>query len=140
MKAVQLFIAAVLCASLTATADDTLALVFRTIDGTEISFSASDLQLAVADGKLNIFKEGTSTPEQPLHSFELVQLDRMYFSGATVGLEEAMKVYGDQPATIYTVDGIFRGSFKTLNDALTQLQSGVYVIAQSGQTFKMQVK
>ncbi len=140
MKAASLFSAAILCASLAASADDSLSLVFQTTDGSEISFDATDLRLAVADGKLNLFKEGSSKPDQPLHSFDLARLDRMYFSGATVGSEDVAEACGDQPAMVYTVDGVARGSFNTLNDALTRLPAGVYVVAQSGRTFKMQVK
>ena len=134
MKTITLLGASLLLGISAATAADTLQLVFRTAVGSEERFDAADLRMAVSDGTL-LVSNGTVS-----RSLELASLDCMFFEGPTVGVEEVTAVSGNEPAAVYTVDGVMKGNYPTLNEALSNLMPGIYVVAQPGKTIKIQVK
>lgn len=118
----------------TVRATDPLQLVFRTVDDSEQSIGATGLKMTVSEGKLS-----ASNAAETL-SFELTDLDRMYFSGQTVGLQEAIAAAGDSPVTLYSVSGVEYGRFSTLAEAASTATPGVYVVVMSDKSFKLQIK
>ncbi len=113
---------------------ETLQLVFRTTDGSERRFEAANLEMKVVEQTLVVTNDSES------QGFDLLSLDRMYFDGPTVDVEELLAANSDKPATVYTVDGARCGDYPTLESALGQLRAGVYVIVQPGKTSKIVVR
>ncbi|MDE6125983.1 MAG: hypothetical protein K2G30_03420 [Muribaculaceae bacterium] len=134
MKRIKLLCAVAAIGGLQVSAADSLQLVFRSTNGTEERLEAAGLRIAVDGGSLAV------TTMAGTHVFEIAALDGMYFDGPVSAIETVREAAGNQPVAVYAVDGTPRGSYPTLDDAVRELNAGVYVVAQPGKSFKIQVR
>lgn len=116
-------------------AGDFTYLTFRSIDGTEISFSVSQLKITFSNGQL--VAENSETNQ----TISLSDLNKMYFTNSAVtNIEEAQPVEGEADVEIFTTAGVSMGRFSSLNQAKQALSMGVYIVKQSDRTYKIAIK
>ena len=122
--------------ALSAQAYDFPYLTVRTVDGVEVHVAVESLVLTVVDGKL------VATNGDGEQIFAVENLSKMYFSEDGVNDPNAIGtvVTDDGDIDVFSIDGVFMGSFGSRAEALGTLRKGVYVMKQNGKTFKMAVK
>jgi hypothetical protein len=104
-------------------------------DGKQVSLASQDLKLTFADGQLMATNgDGTQT-------FELASLASMQFSEteSTTGIDKQVAA-DSQQLNVYTLSGMYVGTFDATSTLDTQLKSGVYVVKQNKKSTKIIVK
>ena len=108
----------------------------QTADGTIVQVSVESLVLSVEEGKLVV---ANTNGEK---SFLVEDLTKMYFSekeeNDITGIMSAGKE--NTGIDVYTVSGVYLGSFGTRAELSSQLGKGIYVIKQNERTYKIAVK
>ena len=145
MKKVLIFL--LFLGSLQVKADDFTYLTFVTSDGTAQSFTAIGAELTFSDGKVVV----TSGAESA--TFELTALSRMFFSNekdevnedtdpdvVISGITATDNRLQAAPLAVYTLSGMYVGTFADAASLQTQLRRGLYVIKQNGRTQKIVVR
>lgn len=104
-------------------------LVFRTLDGEELSVGLSDLNISFTSGEMLATSEGESV------KIALTSLESMEFAnGTTTSIENVNtgnKLEGK--IMVYTTDGQLYGSYDSVTSACATLQTGVYIFkAENG--------
>lgn len=110
-------------------------LVFTNTSGVTTVMSVSSLTMTVSGSSLQVTNaDGSET-------FALTELRNMQFStnGDTITALEDV-IVAEQPVEVFSVVGEQIGSFDSLNDAVRNLQMGVYVIKQGKNSLKIIVK
>lgn len=105
-------------------------MIFRTADGAEESVGLEGLKMSFADGNMMV-----SNNSQNL-TLPLASLSSMEFSLIATGISSALAESGE--VTVYSIDGICRGSFANIPAVKASLPAGTYIVAQSnGKTRKI---
>jgi hypothetical protein len=110
-------------------------LVVKTSDGTEVSLDADNLRLTFANGQL------VTNNNVGSQTFNLALLASMQFSDTEgiSGISPTLSV-ADGRIEVYTLSGMYVGTFDTASSLNTQLRSGVYVVKQNNKSTKIIVK
>lgn len=119
--------------AMTAQAYDYPYLTFQKTDGTVQSVAVDDLTIAVSDGQL------VATNADGSQTFTLTELSKMYFSTTDAAAIEDVTA-SEAAVEVYTVQGVSKGAFSSMEAARATLQRGVYIIKQGVSTFKIAVK
>lgn len=116
----KLLLLAVLAAFAMAARADFDRLVFRTVAGEEMYVGLTDLSITFADGNMHATSAEASVtaPVASLASME-------FGNGAVDGIKDAAAETG---VTVYTADGICRGSYTSAEAARQALPAGMYII------------
>ena len=129
MKKALLILVAMMGALTTAQAYDYPYLIFETTGGTTTAVEVSSMTLTVSDGKLTV---GSNT-------FTLTELSKMYFAESSTGIE-AIRAAINEEVEVFTLTGVKKGTYSSMNAAAKQLQSGTYVIKTKSGNVKLNVK
>lgn len=121
--------------ALSVQAGDYTYLTFRSNDGTEISFSVDHLNITFSNGQLVVVNNETN------QTLCLSDLNKMYFTNSAVtNIEETMPSEDDTDVEVFTPTGVSMGIFNSLSHARQTLTMGVYIVKQSGKTYKIAIK
>ena len=114
--------------SMVLNAEEYTYLTFQTKDGTQYSLAVSGLTITFADGNM-LASDGTSLP--------LSSLSKMYFS--TTSDISGLKIDDTKEAVlVFNSSGIQIGAYSTLQEALSSLGKGLYLIKNNkGETNKV---
>ena len=116
-------------------AGDFTYLTFQSIDGTEISFSVSQLKITFSNGQL--VAENSETNQ----TISLSDLNKMYFTNSAVtNIEEDQPIADEAGVEVFTTAGVSMGRFSSLSQAKQALSMGVYIVKQSDKTYKIAIK
>lgn len=106
------------------------ALVFTYVTGETYAVETQGLEIYFKDGVLTFSNDGRSIPVASLASME--------FSDDT-GVEGILTDSAG-PVSVFSVDGVKAGEYRTLSEACGKLAPGLYVVRKSnGETFKIRV-
>lgn len=110
-------------------------LVFTNTIGTTTALTVSNLSATVSGSTLVV------TNNDGTVNFTLTELASMQFSvdGETLSTLENV-LDGNQPVTVYSIQGTSLGTFRSMLQAVQQLDKGSYVIVQSGKSQKLIVQ
>ena len=135
MKQLLISIIVVAAVAMPAHAADYDYLVFQNADGSVSSFAVGSLKITFANGQLQLVNSETS------QSFSLQDLAKMYFSNSVATSVEPLLPASEQAEVeVFAASGVAMGRFDSLGQAQERLAPGVYVVKQSGKTFKIAVK
>lgn len=135
MKQLLISIIVVAAVAMPAHAADYDYLVFQNADGSVSSFAVGSLKITFANGQLQLVNSETS------QSFSLQDLAKMYFSNSVATSVEPLLPASEQAEVeVFAASGVAMGRFDSLSQAQERLAPGVYVVKQSGKTFKIAVK
>ena len=111
-------------------------LVVKTSDGTQVSLASEDLKLTFANGQL------VATNNSGSQAFVLTSLVSMQFSEteSVTGIDASLMNSEEVKCEVYTLSGMYVGTFETASSLNTQLRSGVYVVKQNNKSTKIIVK
>ena len=118
--------------AMTAQAYDYPYLTFQMTDGTVQSVAVDDLTIAFSDGQL------VATNADGSQTFTLTELSKMYFSTTSTAIEDVTA--SEAAVEVYTVQGVSKGTFDSMQTAKASLGKGIYIIKCDGSTFKIAVK
>lgn len=107
-------------------------LVIEKVDGTRYFIPSSGLVITFKDGKFY------GTRKESKNTFTLSDLQRMYFSATSTGIESHGET-ADQ-ATGYSLNGIKIGTFRHEKDIQNRLPKGIYIVKSNGKTYKQTVQ
>lgn len=134
MKHLIIILAAMVAALSSGATNSYPTLLFKTNDGIDHLISTSGLEISFDSGNLNA-RAGAETL-----SFPVANVLSMQFSTSESGLEEIL-TNADGVVSIYSLDGILRGSFSSLPDASALLPEGIYIVRYAdGTTSKIMLK
>jgi len=110
-------------------------LVVKGSDGMQTSLASEGLKLTFDDGQLLAVNDNGSK------TFTLTDLASMHFSetGSTTGIDKQLTA-DSQELNVYTLSGMYVGTFDSMSNLKSQLQSGVYVVKQNKKSTKIIVK
>lgn len=112
-------------------ADGFETLVFKTIKGESYFVETQGLEI--------YFKDGTLTFNNNEHNLPVDSLSSMEFSDNS-GVEGILSESVGS-VVIYSVDGIRKGEFPTIQEACSNLKPGIYVVRNSnGGSFKINLR
>jgi len=110
-------------------------LTIQSTDGTTQSLDVTSLKITFDDGQL------VATNASGSQSFTLSSLSKMYFTESASAITTAVgQIPTAGETNVYTVGGIFVGSFDSMEQAKNSLTKGVYVMKSNQKTFKIAVK
>lgn len=111
-------------------------LSFQKIDGSVVSVGVEGLTIIVSEGRLVV---ANAAENQEIALDELAQ---MFFSTSTTsGISEiAAEHTGNKTLRAYTLAGVYVGEFATIDEAKSELGSGMYVVKDNDNTTKIAVK
>ncbi len=130
MKKVLISAAAGLIALSSYAADNYKYLSFQRTDGTTVQVDASGAEITYADGVVTVSSSSDT------FSINFAELSKMYFTSEATGVA-AVEVANDFIIQVYSTAGVALGSFSSLQEAQSQLGSGVYVIKSGDATAKI---
>lgn len=119
---------------MSASAEEYPYLSFQTSDGSIVSFGVESLTMTVADGKL-LVQNGDGS-----RTFDLGSLSRMFFASDASGIDEAVVPESEGKKRVYTMSGVYMGSFDSVSDASGKLGRGMYLIKDNNNTTKFVVR
>lgn len=106
-------------------------LSFQESNGNVVSFGIESLTMSISDGKLLVENSGES------RTFELSSLSKMFFATEASGINELETVANGGKKHVYTVSGIYVGSFDSLSDVETKFGKGMYLVKDNNNTTKI---
>lgn len=110
-------------------------LTFTSADGSEKSIAVESLTMTFSNGQLVAQNSDSSV------TFTLESLSKMYFAVTPAGIGDINADSENGPVTAYSLLGAQLGSFESVAEAESSLQSGIYVIKfESGKTQKIAVR
>ena len=115
---------------LTAHADSYTYLTFEKSDGTLTSVSLSSLSITISGTTLTAGDQ----------SFALADLTKMYFTTADVTAIDEVKAAVNGEVEVFSMSGIAMGKYTTVQEAMSSLKTGVYIVKSNGKTVKVAVK
>lgn len=115
---------------LTAHADSYTYLTFEKSDGTLTSVSLSSLSITISGTTLTA---GDQT-------FALADLTKMYFTTADVTAIDEVKTAVSGEVEVFSMNGVAMGKYTTVQEAMSSLRTGVYIVKSNGKTVKVAVK
>lgn len=108
---------------------------FQTIDGNIVSVKSESLTMTIANGKLIVGNGAVS------HEFSVTNLGKMYFSTEkSGGVDDTEWSDADTVKDVYSISGVFVGSYSDLSTLVGSLQPGMYIVKSNGKTQKIAVK
>ena len=132
MKKLFLTLLAVV-AMLVAHADGYPYLLFQTTDGTIHAMAVESLDISISGGQL------VATNIEETQTFILTDLSRMFFCEDTTSIDEVFSADSGE-VSVFTVMGIFVGKYSDANEALQNLQNGIYLLKTKSNTVKIAVQ
>ncbi len=123
----------IIAASLAARADGYPYLIFQTTDGTVRAMAVEAMTISVSGGNL------VATNSEETQTFALAELDKMFFSESTTGIEEVFSPDGGE-VDVFAVTGAHLGKYASAKEATTHLKTGIYVLKSKSSTIKIVVK
>ncbi len=112
-------------------------MVFTKSDGTQICVHSDGLSLSVdgSGGLVATNADGSTT-------IALSSLSKMTFSAEeTVPVEQGISsVQMEEPVEVYSLSGVYKGSFSNVGVMKGALGMGIYVVRQNGKNTKMMVR
>lgn len=115
---------------LTAHADSYTYLTFEKSDGTQTSVALSSLSITISGTTLTAGDQ----------SFALADLTKMYFTTADVTAIDEVKAAVSGEVEVFSMNGVAMGKFTTMQEAMSSLRTGVYIVKSNGKTVKVAVK
>lgn len=115
---------------LTAHADSYTYLTFEKSDGTLTSVPLSSLSITISGTTLTA---GDQT-------FALADLTKMYFTTADVTAIDEVNTAVNGEVEVFSMNGVAMGKFTTMQEAMSSLRTGVYIVKSNGKTVKVAVK
>ena len=115
---------------LTAHADSYTYLTFEKSDGTLTSVALSSLSITISGTTLTAGDQ----------SFALTDLTKMYFTTADVTAIDEVNTAVSGEVEVFSMSGIAMGKFTTMQEAMSSLRTGVYIVKSNGKTVKVAVK
>ena len=115
---------------LTAHADSYTYLTFEKSDGTLTSVSLSSLSITISGTTLTAGDQ----------SFALADLTKMYFTTADVTAIDEVKTAVKGEVEVFSMNGVAMGKYTTVQEAMSSLRTGVYIVKSNGKTVKVAVK
>lgn len=115
---------------LTAHADSYTYLTFEKSDGTLTSVPLSSLSITISGTTLTAGDQ----------SFALADLTKMYFTTADVTAIDEVKAAVNGEVEVFSMSGIAMGKYTTVQEAMSSLKTGVYIVKNNGKTVKVAVK
>lgn len=115
---------------LTAHADSYTYLTFEKSDGTLTSVPLSSLSITISGTTLTA---GDQT-------FALADLTKMYFTTADVTAIDEVKAAVNGEVEVFSMNGVAMGKYTTVQEAMSSLRTGVYIVKSNGKTVKVAVK
>lgn len=123
----------IIAASFAALADGYPYLIFQTTDGTVRAMAVEAMTISVSGGNL------VATNSEETQTFALAELDKMFFSESTTGIEEMFSPDGGE-VDVFAVTGAHLGKYASAIEATTHLKTGIYVLKSKSSTIKIVVK
>jgi len=105
---------------------------FVTTDGTLQSMAVDGMTFAFTDGSMVVTNESESK------TFTLTAMNKMYFSESS-GLEELVNAT-DESVEVYNMAGIMLGRYANTQQAMQELDRGIYVLKSQSTTLKIAVR
>ena len=130
----SLIIVAALLGVMQASAEEYSSFSFQKADGEVITMGIESLTMTVSDGKLIVTNADGSK------EFAVADLSKMFFSTGTTAISETNTDSLGGKIAVYSLDGIYRGSFDNKSQIAEQLGRGVYLIKDNSNTTKMAVR
>lgn len=115
---------------LTAHAESYTHLTFEKSDGTLTSVALSSLSITISGTTLTAGDQ----------SFALADLTKMYFTTADVTAIDEVNTAVNGEVEVFSMSGIAMGKFTTMQEAMSSLRTGVYIVKSNGKTIKVAVK
>ncbi|MBP3286629.1 MAG: hypothetical protein J6M15_06800 [Prevotella sp.] len=115
---------------LTAHADSYTYLTFEKSDGTLTSVPLSSLSITISGNTLTAGDQ----------SFALADLTKMYFTTADVTAIDEVKAAVNGEVEVFSMNGVAMGKYTTVQEAMSSLRTGVYIVKSNGKTVKVAVK
>lgn len=115
---------------LTAHADSYTYLTFEKSDGTLTSVPLSSLSITISGTTLTAGDQ----------SFTLADLTKMYFTTADVTAIDEVKTAVNGEVEVFSMNGVAMGKYTTVQEAMSSLRTGVYIVKSNGKTVKVAVK
>lgn len=115
---------------LTAHADSYTYLTFEKSDGTLTSVALSSLSITISGTTLTA---GDQT-------FALTDLTKMYFTTADVTAIDEVNTAVNGEVEVFSMNGVAMGKYTTVQEAMSSLRTGVYIVKNNGKTVKVAVK
>lgn len=115
---------------LTAHADSYTYLTFEKSDGTLTSVPLSSLSITISGTTLTAGDQ----------SFALADLTKMYFTTADVTAIDEVKAAVNGEVEVFSMNGVAMGKYTTVQEAMSSLKTGVYIVKSNGKTVKVAVK
>lgn len=115
---------------LTAHADSYTYLTFEKSDGTLTSVPLSSLSITISGTTLTAGDQ----------SFALADLTKMYFTTADVTAIDEVKAAVSGEVEVFSMNGVAMGKYTTVQEAMSSLRTGVYIVKSNGKTVKVAVK
>lgn len=115
---------------LTAHAEGYTHLTFEKSDGTLTSVALSSLSITISGTTLTAGDQ----------SFALADLTKMYFTTADVTAIDEVNTAVSGEVEVFSMSGIAMGKFTTMQEAMSSLRTGVYIVKSNGKTIKVAVK
>lgn len=112
-------------------------LTVKTVDGTEVYLSSDGLTLTLADDQL------VATNGDGSQTFALASLASMAFAetGGTTGIDASLaQSGGNARCEVYTLGGVYVGTYASASALQSQLKNGVYIVKQNNKSTKIIVK
>lgn len=106
-------------------------LSFQESNGNVVSFGIESLTMSISNGKLLVENSDES------RTFELCSLSKMFFATDASGINELETVANGGKKQVYTVSGVYVGSFDSLSDVGTKLGKGMYLVKDNNNTTKI---
>lgn len=115
---------------LTAHADSYTYLTFEKSDGTLTSVPLSSLSITISGTTLTAGDQ----------SFALTDLTKMYFTTADVTAIDEVNTAVNGEVEVFSMNGVAMGKYTTVQEAMSSLRTGVYIVKSNGKTVKVAVK
>lgn len=108
---------------------------FVTDDGASLYISADNLSITIDGDKV------TATSGSDQLDFDTASLSLMRFSPNGSSAVENLEISTSDAVVFYTTDGKYAGEFRSLGDARSSLETGIYVVKlANGGTLKIHIK
>ena len=121
--------------ALSLSASDYNAMVFTMNNGSQKSISTENLEITFSNSELQ------AKSNQTVLTLTLTDVKSMNFGETVTSSVSSLESEKESTVYIFTLSGIYEGSFPSLSNAVENLENGIYVIRNTeGKTFKITVE
>ena len=111
------------------------AMVFTMNNGSQKSISTENLEITFSNSELQ------AKSDQTVLTLTLTDVKSMNFGETVTSSVSSLESEKEITVYIFTLSGIYTGSFPSLSNAVENLEKGIYVIRNTeGETFKITVE